>query len=629
MLESRVNRELCRNGEPLVREVRYSCQKASRAGAVSDFITPISPRPGTSRGYIYIKMNDLAEVLQFNAPAVQELETGPELYAVPDLSGQQEVTPPIGALSLVSNHVDLALSEIGQARLINADAVPELLAKRETARQNATKILAQNSHLLHNGRAGEVPGAVDALGTAKQVVAVEKKSGADSPEYQEIFDGLKLDNRRLIGEAATKNEAVHFPRARRTFQGADRGYFANGLSISTMTKNGLSPLAPKEEQPRRIIEDVEENGTLVPIGSIIAERGLRGMVELLSTEAEPELPTISVQVTTISRCPIHAKEDHKLNPKGSHGGYRPAMDGMAIRRYHFEDNTGDREDEQVIISGTYITREVIEEVLIEDRVIDPGQELTVDEMLGMQLISINGGNVMDFVQRLDEKAASVHDINIFMGEEVPAGHPKDYGQFMEESEEQRNKLEPMPAQLAELQITMEKKGTDSQLAEALVNKFLKTKLLAVAKSNPGLAEAIFDKATADGFTEVARLDAAGRSTEARILQASVEKNAPEVSYCSGGGGGCKDLESVDPQSPIGRLAVELGLKGAVVRNLASACPDCHSMKLVHDYHGNTACAGCRSSKLSGQSVQHGKSEEKSVPKTDSETTQKPGEVARP
>jgi len=186
----------------------------------------------------------------------------------------------------------------------------------------------------------------------------------------------------------------------------------------------------------------------------------------------------------------------------------------------------------------------------------------------------------------------------------------------------------MPTQLAELQITLEKKGTDSQLAEALVNKFLKTKLLAVAKSNPGLAEAIFDKATADGFAQVARLDAAGRSTEARRLQTYVEKNAPEVSYCSGGGGGCKDLESIDPQSPIGRLATALGLKGEIVRNLASACPDCHSMKLVHDYHGNTACAGCQSTKLSGQDVQHSKSEEKPVDKADQEAGNEPHKVGK-
>ncbi len=628
MLESRVNRELCRNGEPLVREVRYSCQKPLEQEQVSDLLSlTLGSRSIRAEG-VFMKPN-LAEVLPFQGLSVPELETGPGIHAVPAFPGQLEITPPTGVLSLVPNPIDTTPSEAEPARLNSADAIPELFAKRVAARERAARILAQNSYLLHNGRPQEVPGASDPLGTAKQVVAVEKKFGTDSPEHKEVSEGLDEDNGTLLGEVATANQAVHFRRVRRIFKGADHGYFAKGLSISTMADNGLSPLAKPEEQPRRITEAVEEHGTLVPIGGIIAERGLKGMVELLTTEAEPEpeLPTISVQVTTVSRCPLYAIEDHKLNPKDSHGGLRPAMEGMAIRRYHFEDDTGDREDEQVIISGKYITKEVVEAILVEDGVIEPGQELTVDEMLAMQLISINGGDVMNFVQRLDNKAGEVHGINIFMGEEVPADHPKDYGQFMEESEEQRNKLEPLKPQLAKLQIGLEKKGADDQLAEALINKFLKTKLLALSKNNPELAAAIFDKVTADGFAQVARLEAAGRTSEARVLQAQVEKNAPEVSYCSGGGGGCKDLESIDPQSPIGRLAVELGLKGAIVRNLASACPDCHTMGLVHDYHGNTACAGCKASKLSGQNVQHDNTKEKSSDEDEGQTTQEANKVA--
>jgi hypothetical protein len=259
--------------------------------------------------------------------------------------------------------------------------------------------------------------------------------------------------------------------------------------------------------------------------------------------------------------------------------------------------------------------------LIEDGVIEPGQELTVDEMLATQLISINGGDVMDFVRILDDKASEVHGINLFMGEAVPDNHPKDYGKFIEESVGQRSEFEPLSDQLADLQIDLTNKGADDQLAESLINHFLKTELLVLSKNNPELAEAIFDKATAEGFAKVARLEASGRHIEANWLQAHVEKNAPEVSYCSGGGGGCKELESVNPLSLTGKLAVDLGLRGTMVHNTVAACTNCNEKQLHHDYHGNTVCVACKSTKLSGQSVQDGKSKESSDPKAKEQTTQ--------
>jgi hypothetical protein len=568
---------------------------------------------------------NLAEAHPFEHPAVQAAETNPILHAVPNLLGQEEATPPQGDLSLVSpvlDGVDSA-SEL-KRRFISADSIPELFTQRQQARQNATRILAQNSHLLHTGRTSEVPSAVNALGTAEQVAEVKQKSGVDSPEYREVYTGLKLDNTTLTDEVATTNIAAYFPPIEREFRGITEGYYSHGLSISTMTRNGLSPLASKEEQPRRIIEDVEENGTLVPIGGMIAKHGLKGMVEVLPIEVEPELPIVSVEVTTISRCPIYAKEAYEINPKDSHGGYRPAMDGMAIRRSHFKDDAGHRKDEQVIISGTYITEQVIEEVLVEDGVIEPGQELTVDEMLALQRISVNDGSVVDFVKRLDKKASEVHDLDIFVGEPVPAGHPKDYDKFMQASEERREQLKPIPTALADFQIDLVEKGTDTLLADAIVSNFLQDKFLAIAKKNPELAEAIFDKATAEGFSEVARLEAAGQHQQASRMQAFVERNAPDVSYC--GAGSC-GLEGVEDFSPAGNVARRLGLRGRMLRNRESACKNCTAKELYHDYNGNTVCVSCKSTKLNGQGVRHDRDKEKSAPKAIAETTKKAGEEA--
>lgn len=52
MLESRANRELCRNGEPLVREVRYSCQKSLEQEHIEASLSSMALL-FLSRGYFY------------------------------------------------------------------------------------------------------------------------------------------------------------------------------------------------------------------------------------------------------------------------------------------------------------------------------------------------------------------------------------------------------------------------------------------------------------------------------------------------------------------------------------------------------------------------------------------------
>lgn len=514
----------------------------------------------------------------------QDPDQRPNLYAVPD-------------------PIDAASAEAPATPFINADSIPELAAKRQSAREHAAEILGKNRHLLYNGGAEQVPTPVDALGTAQQVVEIKRQHGAASPEYGEAFTGLELDSERLLGEAATKNVSEHFEKATQVFQPETNEYFSHGLSISRMTENGLSPLGETEEQDRRVGEHVDEHGTSVPMGSMIASGGLQGMAERLQITAELDVPVVSsVETTTISECTDYAERDYAVNPKGAHAGYRPAIKGIAIRRNHFEDDSGDRQQEQVIISGIYITHDLIEKVLAEKGAIEQGQKLTKTELHASQFISVNDGSVMEFVRELDERASEAHGKNLFMGEEVPADHPKDYYEFIEEARERKERLAPMPTQLAELLVDLEEQGIDSSAAEILVNKFLKEELLARAKNNPELAEAMFDKATAEGFKKVAHLEAQGRHNEARSLRLKVEQDAPEASYCGGGGCGTKE---VDPASAA--MARQLGLTGTeLMLNTEHACKNCNAMQLCHDELGNTACLSCESTKHRGGSVNNKK-----------------------
>lgn len=552
----------------------------------------------------------LAEASPFADPAIQAGDSSPSLQLVPGYLGQSEPTPPQGDLALVPNPGISTALEANPSFLIDADIVPELSVERQKAAQAAARILAQNRHLLHTSGAEHVPTPVDALGTARQVVEVKQRLGKNSPEYREMFTGLMLDSERLLAEAFSKNTGEYFAGVAQHRDQLTGEYFSHGLSISRMVTNGLSPSAEPEEQYRRSNEYIEERGTYEAIGGIIGRIGLQGTVSLLAPSLPIEkMPMAgSLHVTTISECTDYAIRDYKTDSKASHGGYAPAVEKLMIRRVHFADDSGDRSEEQVAVPGLYITHDLIQEVLAEKGAVTREQKLNKTALHGTQFIGVNGEGVMDLVRELDQKAGDVNDKNIFMGEEVAADHPKDYAEFVEEAEVRRAKLAPKPTELAELLITLEENSTDQRVAEAVVDKFLKDTLLEVAKKHPELAEAMFDKETAEGFAEVARLEAAGKYEDAQKLQSIVEENAPEVSYC--GAGSC-GLEGVDPTSPTGQQAVRLGLRGKMVRNKNKACTNCSAMELHHDYNGNTVCTACKSAKLSGQDVKHTKGDSRS------------------
>jgi hypothetical protein len=507
-----------------------------------------------------------AEALQLDEALIQTAITPrPTLYAVED---------PV-------NH------------LVDADTVPELRFARLRAGQEAASILGRNRQLLYEGETESVPRAVDALGTVRQVVEAKREFGADSPQYKEKFEGLMLDSERLLGEAYSKHTSEYFAEVLQSFDPAKREYSAHGLSVKRMVTNGLSPAVGPEERARRANEYVEE-GTYEAIGTAIGHIGLQGMAERIpepAALAETESPALSVM--TVSECTDEAIKDYELNPKGSHGGYAPGIRKFMVRGVHFTES-GDRLEEQVAVPGLYITHEVITEVLAGKGAIAQGEELSKTELHAKQLISVNGEGVMDLVKELDQKAGEKSGKRIFMGEKVPADHEMDYDAFVGQAEIRRQKLAPKPQQLAEYLVALEEGGTDGATAEALVNVWLKRTLLEVAGKNPDLAEAMFDQATAEGFREVARLKAEGQDNEARWLQAQVERNAPEVSYC--GAGSC-GLEAASPGDVS--KAQRLGLKGEIIHDKERPCPACSAMKVVYGENGK-ACTGCDYVEVNGE-----------------------------
>jgi hypothetical protein len=155
-------------------------------------------------------------------------------------------------------------------------------------------------------------------------------------------------------------------------------------------------------------------------------------------------------------------------------------------------------------------------------------------------------------------------------------------------------LNPKPQELANYLVDLEENGTDKRVAEGLVNAYLKRMLLEVARHAPEKAEIMFDKQTAEGFRAVAALKLLGRHEEAAWLQAEVEKNAPDVSYC--GAGSC-GLESVGSSNRQAQKAKELGLKGDILHDTERACPNCSKMTVYYDEAGSKACTSCDNTEI--------------------------------
>ena len=452
--------------------------------------------------------------------------------------------------------------------------IAEIAEARAVAGEYAGRLLGGRLSLLREGRYDEVPIPVDPLGTVRRIIQTASVYGIDSAEYQEQEAGHLLDCQRLLMEAVRKNTYEYFPPITHTFNQLDGKYYSHGFAITDMTASALTPVAEPEEQDRRVNEHVEE-ATYLAVGAM----ALSGLLPKTETP---------LRIRTISECPDWAIQSHERNPDAAHGGYVPAIKKLMIRDVFFDAKTGDRYEEQVGISGDYITHEVITEAL-QLRGFEATAALDKTELQGTQL-SVSD-DILSFVALLDQVATKQEGTEIYMGTVASPENNGNYALIPLAAEARKTVIEDKAAELAELILNLEAVKTERWLALGLVESAVKEILLGLTRTGAVPAKEVFDVPTQRGYERVAAKRALGLDQEADELLALVERAAPAPSYCGAGSCGLVSLSATSDEAKK-MEAMGMDSKGAIKDN-NRRCKHCSKKEIVYSLiSGKKGCLGC-------------------------------------
>lgn len=457
---------------------------------------------------------------------------------------------------------------------------PEVSQAIDDLRVESRRVIDDRSLMVAQGRAEEVPLAIDALSTADSVVEARDTYGLESVQFRERRSALELDCLRLVKEWNRKLKPEYFGKLRHHFSQPEEEFYSHGLAVGQMTFNALRPIPEsQEEELRRINERVEDKTPVIiqKVGGFAL--GLVG-------------------IRTISECSDKAIEDFKRDQEegSSHTGYDgmvPEVEKAMIRDIRLDPETGDRIQEQVGVIGKYsITHLVIQEALHRKGIDTSGLDKT--GLHSLQLLVDD--NLKDFVKLLDQVASEEWCVPIFMGERVDESHPRDYDVFWEEAEQREEDLMGLAEVTASFVIDLAEDGFDRKKAPAHVEEFVKKLLLREAKEDIEVARNAFGDGTVEGILDVLQLEREGKYDAASARMLEVEKAAPGGGYCSGGSCG---LESVNLRTEEGKqLKVKLKAEDGdtIVKDKERNCRKCKQKgTVVYAYNAkkvNKYCEGC-------------------------------------
>ncbi len=459
----------------------------------------------------------------------------------------------------------------------SVEAFPEIAVARQELRNQAWALVGLREEQLARGEEVMVPLVVDALSTAEQVIEAGNLYGKKSRDYQEKFAGLELDCLRLVAEWYRKKRPEYFPPSRHFFDAETGDFYSHGLSIRQMTENALRPIEDDPEEVERRVNEKVENETpqlFRKLGSFALHQ---------------------VGIRTISECTDKAINDYQQDiltgaRHRGYNGYVPEIEKVMIRDMRFDENSGDRWEEQVGLPGIYITHYVIQEAL-RRRDFEAGKQ-DKTALHGTQLLVTD--DLIEFVELLDIVAGEEWCANIFMGEKVPDDHHKNYAAFRREAIERQEGLKDMASTVATFIVDIALDGVTRRTAPLLVEEFVKKLLIDLARNDTVLAVEMFDEKTAIGLRDVARLESIGQNQAAFERLLEVERQAPGGGYCTGSNCGLErvDTKSKEGEELIKHLKAQPGDK--IVRDKERACK-CGQKSIVYAYNAkkvNKYCTNC-------------------------------------
>jgi len=456
------------------------------------------------------------------------------------------------------------------------DSIPEVAELRQRERLGAWAVL--NSRRSQDGGREALTPPVDALSTAHSVINAARTYGANSEQFNTLRNGLQLDCQRLVAEWYRKNKAEYFPALCHTFDAQKQEFYSHGLSVTQMTHNALLPVANRpEEEVRRVNEKVEDATPLI-LSRVLGRGALSG-----------------VKIRTFSECPEWARDEYEQDMAAKRKydgylGYVPDIDKTMVRDQWIDPVTGDRMQVQISLSGKLITPEVKREALRRSG-LDISDDISRTELHGMQILAAD--DVMDVAKTMDEVARDYWcNPNIFMGEEVPAGHPKDYQDFIKESESRQDSLKSEAELVTSFVLDLATDDVDRNKALVMVEEFVKSVMLDLAKADINEAGAMFGQKTVEGLARVIALENSGDHEAAALLREEVFENAEGGGFC---GGGC-GIEEVNTKTVAGaELAKKLGaLPGEkVVKDKVRRCKCGGGVAYAYSKeHVRKLCTGC-------------------------------------
>ncbi|HSX33091.1 MAG TPA: hypothetical protein VLF91_02015 [Candidatus Saccharimonadales bacterium] len=452
---------------------------------------------------------------------------------------------------------------------VDADIVPELRAARLLASAQAQDILAERLALLCDGKDEDVPYAVDPLTTAARAITARTIYGPESQAAADAYQSLVVDCSRLLAEAMRKGTWELFPETKQTYDPQSGSYTFMGRDLLEMVRDGITPITYEEEQLYRAHEYVEEAtfSALRRLGHL----AIGNLVVLQPGVPAPAGTRPDTRIITISECADWAINAHNRGSKVGYGGYVPEIQKLMIRgiRYGEDDS---RYQEQLGLPGTYITHDVVVQALQVLGLSGQEERPSKKEVRGKQFITASGQDVLYIAALLDELASEASGQLIFMGEAVPANHPRDYGTIRAEAEARQAVLETTAYQLADFLLKLEDSGSDHWAALGIVEQQVKKMVFSIVRTNPAAAQVAFDVPTAERLTAAWEARVRGDQAAAERLEHEAEQNAPAVAYC--GAGSCGLVEAEGPMANDMKAKLNFKSGDSMLRDKERSCIKC-------------------------------------------------------